>query len=253
MLRPPVSAGPRSRSIRRLRDAAFLTVCLAGGATVSACNPDIFDISVALTKESYPVDFGATTGTVPSFQCDPTNATACGDSQTVPLGNDMGQVTVSLGCDATTDLCYAQADARVTTTVDVLQDDSFTSSVGRRAVSVVRMLDLAYTIPVNTTTFEIPKIDVYVGPSGTMKSSDPGVYLVDSITSLPAGTTVIDPPRHLTVTDGSPARDLMETNIRNKAPFVFLVTTTPRLEAGSPLPAGMVEIDVAPLLGLGLR
>jgi hypothetical protein len=237
---------------RLSRPVPLVFVLLVGGA-VPACNPDIFDVSVALTSESYPVDFGATTGNVPTFTCDPTMAGMCGSAQTVTLDNDMGQASLALGCDATKDLCFAQADARVLATVDVLQDDSFTSAVGRRAVSVVRMLDLAYTIPTNTTTFAIPEIDVYVGPAGTTTSSDPGVSLVDKISPIPAGMTVVDPPRHLTVADGSPARDLIETSIRDEAPFVFVVTTTPRLEAGAPLPAGRLEIDVHPLLGLGLR
>lgn len=238
---------PASHPLRLVPFAVFL---LAG---LPACNPDIFDVSVALTSESYPVDFGATMGNVPSSACDPTAAGVCGNAQTITLDNDTGQVSLALGCDATKMLCFAQANARVLATVDVLQDDSFTSAVGRRAVSVVRMLDLAYTIPTNTTTFAIPEIDVYVGPAGTTMSSDPGVTLVDKISPLAAGTTVIDPPRHLTVADGSPARDLIETSIRDEAPFVFVVTTAPRLEAGAPLPAGRVEIDVHPLLGLGLR
>jgi len=229
-----------------------LSLCLAASA-LAGCNPDIFDVSVALAHQSYPIDFGNAMGTIPSTACSAGDTTVCGNSQMITLDNNAGQVTVNLACDGSKNLCYAQANATVATTVDVLQDDSFTSAVGRRAVSVVRMLDLQYTVPTNTTTFAIPEIDVYVGPVGSKTATDAGVVPVDKIPPITAASTITGSPRHLTVADGSPARDLIESNIRNEAPFVFVVTAAPRLEAGATLPAGKVVVDVQPVLGLGLR
>ena len=157
------------------------------------------------------------------------------------------------GCDASVSRCFIQANAVVRYTVDVLQDEGFTDKVARRSVSAVRMLDVTYRIPVNTTTFDIPKIDVLVGPAGSRLPTDPGMALVDTVASLPAGTAFVDQPRHLTVTDGSPARDLIERNIKAKTAFVFMLTMTPRLESGSPVPAGALQVELTPLLGLGLR
>lgn len=238
---------PRSPSL-----LSGLSLCLAVGA-LAGCNPDIFDVSVALAHQSYPIDFGNAMGTIPSTACNAGDTTVCGNSQMIMLDNNAGQVTVNLACDGSKNLCYAQANATAATTIDVLQDDSFTSAVGRRAVSVVRMLDLQYTVPTNTTTFAIPEIDVYVGPPGSKTPTDAGVVPVDKIPPIPAGTTFTGSPRHLTVADGSPARELIESNIRNEAPFVFVVTAAPRLEAGATLPAGKVVVDVQALLGLGLR
>lgn len=230
--------------------AVVILSTAAGG-----CNSDIFDVAVSLSSETYALDFGSATGTVPTIACDPSNAQACGSSQVIQLmpANGTGEVDVNLACDATTDRCFAQAKARVTYTVDVLQDQGFTSQVGRRAVSLVRSLDLAYTVPTNATNFAIPEIDLYVGPPGTTQSTDAGVFAVDHTQPLPAGSAFTSPAMHLTLVDGSPAHDLIESSVKSETPFVFLLTSAPRLESGSPLPAGMLQVDIQPVLGLGLR
>ena len=236
----------------RFQTVRAVTLGLAAAGALAGCNPDIFDVSVSLAHESYPIDFGNATGTIPTTPCSGADATVCGTSQSATLDNNAGQVSVTFACDSAKNLCYAQANATAAATVDVLQDDSFTSAVGRRAVSAVRMLDVQYSFPTNTTTFTIPEIDVYVGPAGSKAPTDSGVVMVDKISPIAAGTTFTD-PHHLTVADGSPARDLIETSVRNEKPFVFVVSAAPRLEAGTTVPAGKVVVDVQPILGLGLR
>jgi hypothetical protein len=231
----------------------------AGGAilvTVLAfgCSSDIFDVSVALTPEIFSADFGSASGMIPTVPCDSQNPAICGGDQLLELADGSGQATIKLGCDAGTARCFAQANARGTYTVDVLQDDSFTSKVERHAVTLVRMVDLTITIPANTMTFDIPEIDLFVGPPGTQQPSDPGVFPVDNVRSIAAGTIIAAADaRHLVVADGSPARGLIEDSIRSKTPFVFVVTLAPRLESGAVLPAGKLEVDIQPLLSLGLR
>ncbi len=235
--------------------APVLAVLLLTVAT--GCSSDIFDINVVLTSKVFPIEFGSATGTIPTLPCDPMGLAVCGGNQVIALGGGTDPVDVHVAlnaaCDPGTLLCYAEANARATYTVDVLRDESFTSKVGRRAVSVVRMLDMAYTIPTNTTTFDIPPIAVHVGPPGTTTVGDPGTFLVDNMPPLAAGTVVAAEPRHFVLADDSPARDLIERQIQNKSPFVFLMTVAPRLESGSPVPAGKVEIAIRPVLGLGIR
>ena len=239
---------------RQSRSASLPITILASVFATLGCSPDIFDVSVALAPEMFPVDFGATTGTIPTVACDPQSPAPCGGDLSVDFTDGNGQATVKPGCDAATARCFAQADARYTYAVNVLQDDNFTSAVGRHTVSLVRMVDIAITIPANTMTFDIPEIDLYVGPPGSLQPSDPGVVSVDSVRSISAGTTIAAPgARHLVVADGSPARDLIEGSIKNKTPFVFVLTLAPRLESGAVLPAGALEVDIQPLVGLGLR
>jgi hypothetical protein len=227
---------------------------LALGA--SACSVDVFDIDVPLSPHAYEADFGAASGTIPTVACDPTMPTVCGTGQTLAVTTTDGapaDVSVDVGCDATTTRCFAEAHARLTYELDVLQDDAFVTKVERRAISVVRSVDLAYTLPTNTLTFDVPSIDVYVGPAGSKTETDAGVVLVDSIQSITAGLTFVDPQRHLTLPDDSPARTLIASSIQSKTPFVFLLVTAPRLDAGAPLPGGGFEIDIYPTLGLGLE
>jgi hypothetical protein len=234
-------------------DFAALGIVLA---CVGACNPDVFDVDVSLAPHAYPADFGPSRGTIPTVACDATMPAVCGTGQTLAVTTADGapaDVSVDLGCDATTARCFAEAHARFSYELDVLQDDAFITKVERRAISVVRSIDLAYTMPTNTLTFDVPRIDVYVGPAGTKTVTDAGVALVDSISTIAAGTTFVDDRRHLTLAGGSPARTLIEQSIQAERAFVFVSVTAPRLGAGAPLPGGAFELEVYPTLGLGLR
>lgn len=231
---------------------------------VSACddnalfNNDIFDVDVPLAAHAYQADFGPDNGTVPTIECQASMPAGCASGQTLattigdgsPAGAD---VSVQVGCDAALSRCFAQGRVRLAYQLDVLQDDAFTTKVERRAVSIVREVDLAYTVPTNTLTFDLPKIDLYVGPAGTKSETDPGVVLVDSVAVIHKGETFADDERHLTLAAGSPARALLEQHIKAKQPFVFVLATSPRLEAGDPLPGGGFDIVVQPTLSLGLE
>ncbi|MEP6651772.1 MAG: hypothetical protein ABJA82_00345 [Myxococcales bacterium] len=241
----------RHRAYVRSRFASVLAALAL--VPVAACSSDIFDVSVELMAESFQVDFGTTMGNISTVACNSQNVANCGAGQVINLADDAGDVNIMPGCDASTAQCFVQASAVVRYTVDVLKDEAFTSKVARKSVSAVRMLDIRYTVPANTTTFDLPRVDVLVGPSGSRTPNDAGVYKMDSVDPLPAGTVITDHPRHLTVQDGSPAREVIENNIKAKKAFVFMLSVTPRLSPGTPVPAGMLQVQMVPLLGLGLR
>ena len=135
--------------------------------------------------------------------------------------------------------------------MNVLQDDAFTTRIERHALSFVQLVDVAYTVPANALTFDIPQIDIYAGPSGSTRETDPGVAIVGSTQPVTAGAVVTD-AQHITISDDTPARPVIEHAIENKQEFVFVLVANPRLEAGAPIPGGSVEIDVAPKLTVGL-
>lgn len=230
-------------------------VALAGVAgALGGCSPDIFDVSVQLGAEAFHLDFGSATGNIPTVACDPADPGVCGTGQVIALADGAGETQLVVGCDGEAARCFVEADTRVHYVVDVLKDDAFTSKVGRKAVSLVRMLDVAYLVPVNSATFAIPQIDVYVGPAQARASADPGVVVVDSVPSIAAAQVITaDAPGHLTIADGSPARALIEDSIKRKAPFTFIVEVSPRLESGAPVPAGRMDFSLRPVLALGLR
>lgn len=228
-------------------------VALAGGV---GCSADVFDVDVALTPRTFAIDFGSQSGTIPTVACaDQVADEVCGTSpsvgvDTTPATGVPSDVQVELGCDTSTDRCFAQASAHLSQPVNVLQDDAFTTRIERHALSFVRLVDVAYTIPANTLTFDIPQIDIYAGPSGSTRETDPGVALVGSTQPVAAGAVVTD-EQHVTISDDTPARPVIEQAIEHKQEFVFVLVANPRLDAGAPVPGGSVQIDVAPQLTIG--
>ena len=233
----------------------FVLLVAVGGAT--GCSADVLDVTVNLKPQMFALDFGQRTGTVPTVTCDDTIVQeVCGSGQSVavdttPTTGVPSDVQVALGCDPSTARCFAQATAHASQPVNVLQDDAFVTRVERNALTFVHLVDVAYTIPANTLTFDMPQIDIYAGPSGARRETDPGVAFVGSTQAIAAGTAVTD-PLHVTITDETPARPVIEHAIENKQEFVFIVVAKPRLDAGAPIPAGAVQIDVFPSLVIGL-
>jgi hypothetical protein len=240
--------------MRRTTQTAALAIAAAVAAAGGggACSTDILDVDVALRSDAFHFDFGTASGTVPAVACDARAANACGDATALGVATAGADVQAQTGCDPATGRCFAEAHGRVALEVAVAEDDDFSSKVERGSVTVVRMVDVSYEIPTNTLTFEVPIIDVFVGPAGAQTEADPGVVLVDTLPAVPAGQTFGDGSHHLIVADGSPARALLEQSIQGQQPFVFVVTLAPRFEAGSPVPAGAIEIDLHPRLRLGL-
>jgi hypothetical protein len=238
---------------RRCRALAALAVT-APFLSPLACSSDIFDVDVNLARENYQADFGAAAGAIPTVTCDPARPQDCGANAgpvQVPLGS--GAAQAQLGCDPAAQRCFAQAHASVVYPVNILQDDDFVTKVERRSVVIVRSVDVAYTVPVNTLTFDVPEIQVYVGPPQSTTTTDPGVVPVGTTQPVAAGQILDDASAgHLIVADGSPARGFIETSILDKQMLVFILTLAPRIEAGAPLPAGALEVDLLPRLTLGL-
>lgn len=244
--------GTRSGDWRR---SLAVFALAASGLAPSGCSKDIFDLSLSLQKEVYTIDFGAPRGDLPAVACTSGGTDVCSN---VPVASTEvaafgGPATVDLtgACDAATQLCYAQATVRAPYAVSVLDDPGFVASVARKGTSFIRVADLAYTVPVNTLNFDMPALDLYVGPEGSARETDPDVVPVGSTTPVAAGQTFTD-DQHLTVADGSPARALIEGDIQARQPFAFVLVLVPRLDSGQPIPAGTLEIDVTPNILIGL-
>lgn len=226
-----------------LRSVVATFVLAVLGSVGAGCSSDIFDLPVGLEAQSYAFDFGKAQGTIPTVACDPAAPGVCGSVPAVVVDPALGvpaNVEISLGCDAASRRCFAQAAARVAQPMVVQAGD-----LARETISYVRFADIAYTVPVNSLTFTVPSIDVYAGPAGSQRETDPGVALVGATTSVPAGTTITT-QQHLIVDDDTPARPLIEDAIRNAEEIAFIVVVTPRIDAGSAIPAGIIRVDVFP-------
>ena len=226
------------------------TACLGSGG----CDSGIFDVDVNLQRQTYKADFGTGQGTIPVVACDPRGPDMCGaGTGTVPIEASPATGNVQLACDGTTLRCFAQARVLWSAPVDVLQDDDFITKVERHSVVAVRQVDLAYTIPANTLTFAVPAIQIFVGPAGSAAETDPGVVSVGNTTAIAAGAIVDGAAtRHLFVSDSTPAHSFIAASILNRQTMVFILLLSPRLEAGAPVPAGALEVDMIPRLTLGV-
>jgi hypothetical protein len=230
-----------------------LTLVTVGLGLGSGCASDILDVDVDLQQQVYHADFGARQGAIPMVTCDPAVPEMCGSGANLaPVDSSGVHATAQLGCDAGTRQCFAQARLVGSNAVDVLQDDAFVTKVERRSVVIVRKADLAYRVPVNTLTFDIPEIQIFVGPAGSVSETDAGVVPIGTTARLPAGATLdAASAGHVVVPDGSSAHDFIEKSILAKQTMVFVLVASPRLDAGSPMPAGALEVDVVPRLTLG--
>jgi hypothetical protein len=231
--------------------AAALSTAAAVG---TGCGTDIFNVDVDLHRQTYSADFGNAQGTIPVVACDPAGPDVCGAAiGSTEVASGTATAEVQTACDVTMLRCFARARVVGANTVNILQDDAFVTKVERRAVVIVREADIAITVPVNTLTFGVPAIQIYVGPAGAVRETDTGVVAVGVTEPIAAGATVGDgAARHLVVRDGSPAHTFLAQSVGNKQTMVFLVVITPRLDAGAPVPAGAIEVDLAPKLTLGL-
>jgi hypothetical protein len=226
---------------------------VAGLLLAASLGCGLFDFDVDLAQQTFTLDFGQQTGTMPAVACDASGG-ACSNAATFDATANAGipsTVDVTLACDAASQQCYGLVNARAAQTVAVLQDDDFSSKVARHALSFVKLADVAYTIPINTLTFDIPKADVYAGPAGSTRETDPGVALLGSTQPIKAGTPTTD-AQHMIIDDDSPARPVIEHAVEHKQDFVFIVVASPRMNAGNPVPAGSIQIVVSPKLKVGL-
>ena len=234
----------------------FLAATITTAGVAGACSTNGSEADVTLAPHAYRADFGAANGIVPTVACASEAATACGAGQALreatSTADSADDVNVDVRCDPEIDRCFAQALARLPYELEVMRDDAFVAKVEQRPAVVVRSIDLAYTLPVNTLTFDVPRIDVYVGPSGTKTEADRGVVLLDSISPVAAGATFVDEGRHLRLVEGSAAYTRIVKTIEAEQSFVLLVVAIPRLVAGAPLPAGRFEVDIVPTVSLDL-
>src|SRR5438552_1360652 len=74
-------------------------------AAAVGCDSDIFDVDVNLAAQSFALDFGQQSGTIPTASCDDTIVQqVCGSGQAVAVDTSAttgvpSDVEVALGCD----------------------------------------------------------------------------------------------------------------------------------------------------------
>jgi hypothetical protein len=255
MVLPRVLSRAAGQGAIRSVVAAF---ALAIAALTAGCG-DLASADVALDSTALRADFGAATGSIPPIACTAGNASACA-AVPAPAGVSGWQV----GCDASAGQCFGQADFRVQQSVAVATPSSLDSQLGREAVPYLHGIDIAYTVPSNTLTFALAKIQLFIVTNGAaVGTGDGGVILeaspaqssdvlVGNVDPLAAGQVVAD-AHHLSISEGTPAFTAIADQVQAGQNLALAVVASPRVVAGTRLPAGAIEVLCQPTLHFAVR
>src|SRR5262245_15170828 len=114
---------------------ATVLAALLTAAVAATCG--VFDFDIKLSQQTFTLDFGQQSGTVPTVACSDA-PDICG-SQLAGVGIDTSSTTglpsgveVQVGCDDSSGQCFAQATARAAQTIGVLQGDDLGDKIGRK-------------------------------------------------------------------------------------------------------------------------
>jgi hypothetical protein len=227
-----------------------LSLALLGSAAVGCglISSNIFDVTIGLSSQTYGHDFGTATGTAPSISC-PVTPDPCGAIAAQVPGGSNGH------CDQTKTpaVCAADVSVVLPSTINLSMDSSFASSVGSKAVRFVHTIDLAYGVNMNTLTFDLPAMQLYLGPSGAKQPTDTGVVALGTIQPISRMTLLPDASQHISIVEGTPAHDKFAYYVQNPmVPFVLMVATTKTVRGGDALPAGKIQMVIKPSITVGL-
>lgn len=226
---------------------------------------DLADADVALDSTLLREDFGAAGGSIPPLACSAADATAC-----AALPAPAGVAGWQVGCDTAAGQCYGQADVRIQqANATASASSSLDRALGKQAVRYLRSIDIAYTVPTNTLTFALARVEIFVvvdsagggatpvdAGSGTTVAADAVVaptqdVLVGGLDPLGAGE-IITGARHLTVASNSPAFAAAAAQVSAGRDLGLAVVVSPRVRAGAPVPAGAIEVLLQPTLRVGI-
>ena len=230
---------------------AALAAGLVAGAALGCglISSNIFDITIGLSSQTYGHDFGsASSSKAPTIAC-PATPDPCGALTTQIQGASNGR------CDTTQSpsVCAADVSVVLPSTVNLSMDSSFASSVGSKAVRFVHTIDLAYGVNMNTATFDIPALQLYIGPSGAKQPTDQGVVALGTLQPIKSMTLIPEGSQHVLITEGTAAHDKFSYYVQNPmVPFVLMVASTKTVRGGDPIPAGKIQVVIKPSITVGL-
>jgi uncharacterized membrane protein len=150
-----------------LRGALSLGAGLAllGAAACGLVSTNILDKTFELSAQKFSLDFGTTTGKVPTVAC-----TVAGDPKCAALASQVSAAggTATGICDTTAKSCSAEIMVTKSYPVTLSNDPSFAQTIGSKAISIVKAIELSYGAS-NMSTVNLPEMMLYIGPD-TAKS-----------------------------------------------------------------------------------
>lgn len=247
-----VPKNPRSRR-QLLRSALGLTAALSlaviGSAACGLVSTNILDKTFELSAQKFSLDFGTTTGKVPTVAC-----TVAGDPKCATLATQVSAAggTATGTCDTVARACGAEITVTKSYPVTLSNDPTFAQTIGSKAISIVKAIELNYGAS-NLSTVNLPDMDLYIGPDTAKTPTDKDVYRIDTIAAIGKGVVIADKSRKIIVAAGTPAFERFSYYLSNpKVPFLLLLSGKPTVKAGDDLPSGKVDVTITPAFTVGL-
>jgi len=233
------------------RLAPVLFALATGGLVpfVTGCgliSSDLATVSFDLPPKTYTFDtsqgdwkgsMSSAFAMVPAIPCT-TDADCCS-----PLVAAQGiDCTTTLVCDAPSGACAFAVDVQSPPQmIDLKNEGQLPSSLSSQSVLDITVSKLTYDVSQNSLNLDLPPIDLFLGPQGTTKVTDPNVTRFATVPAIPHGATV---------TNGNipvePAANSVFENIGMHlgTPFVFLAKTRVVVPGGTPAPMGALTLTV---------
>lgn len=229
--------------------ACAVSLSSLGLAACGLISTNILDKTFELSTQKFSLDFGSTTGKVPTVAC-----TIAGDPKCSTLATQVSAAggTATGICDTVTKACGADIAVTKSYPVTLSNDPTFVQTVGSKAIAIVKAIELHYGAN-NASTVNLPEMDLYIGPETAKSPADKDVYLIDKIPAIAKGSVVADKSRKIIVQAGTPAFERFSYYLSNpKVPFLLMISGKPTVKAGEDLPSGKVDITITPAFTVGL-
>jgi len=243
------------QSPRRVRAASWPLASVLGVLAIAApltfatgcglINSDLAKVSFDLPPKTYTFDTGqadwnasmtSAFAMVPTIACG-TNADCC------PLAISAAGIDCSmLICDPASAACaFAVVVQSPPQMIDLKNEAQIPSSLSNQSAIDISVNKLTYDVNQNSLNVDLPPVDLYVGPQGSTKVSDPGVVKFATVPSIPHATTL---------TNGNIPLDAAANSVFSNigmhlgTPFVFLAQTRVVIPGGTPPPSGALTLTI---------
>jgi|GEM_PF-1418284 len=206
---------------------------------------DLAKVSFDLPPKTYTFDTGqadwnaSMTGAfsmVPTISC--SAATDC-----CPLAVSAAGIDCSmLICDTASASCaFAVTVQSPPQMIDLKNEAQIPSSLSNQSAIDITVNKLTYDVNQNSLNVDLPPVDLFVGPQGSTKVSDPGVTKFATVPVIPHGTTVTNGNIPLDAAANSVFENI---GMHLGTPFVFLAQTRVVIPGGTPPPSGALTLTI---------
>jgi hypothetical protein len=234
---------------------AFLVAAAAFGAGCGIVDTSGVHYDYYFDPQEFKQDTGTQMGTLPTAACKGITPDPC-----AAVMLPMGMVT----CDTAANRCTASYEVKLSQMINLSTAMTpLPSDVVQFGISRVEIKNIAYWAMQNSLSVATPKVDLYVAAASAKDQNDPSAHLLGSIAPLPAhSTSCADPadsdPKIATASKGMKACDVPLTSAGQtalgefaknyKTPFQIIVHTTLTASGGEPIPSGLIDLWVDPVV-----